>query len=100
VLAIPSQEPGVLDRYGITRAEADRAAWSIDSHGTRLEGAAAINRVLDELGTGWSALAAPSRLRPMAAFEEAAYRWFAPRRSLFHRLGIRPACDEPGAHCT
>ena len=90
----------MLDRYGVTRAEADRAVWSIDSQGTQLEGAAAINRVLDELGAGWSALAAAYRHRPLAAIEEGAYRWFAPRRTRFQRLGIRPACDEPDARCT
>jgi predicted DCC family thiol-disulfide oxidoreductase YuxK len=99
VLAIANQEPGVLERYGITREEADRAAWSIDRDGRRLEGAAAINRVLRELGGGWSAVAAPYRLRPVAGLEEALYRWFAPRRSRFHRFGVRPECDEPGSRC-
>ena len=99
MLAVASQKPEVLERYGITRPEADRAAWTIDAAGNRLEGAAALNRVLDELGGGWALLAAPYRLRPIAAVEEAAYRWFAPRRSGFHRLGVTPECDQPEAGC-
>lgn len=99
VLAVASQEPGALERYGITRPEADRAAWTIDAAGNRLEGAAALNRVLGELGGAWAMAAAPFRLKPIAAVEEAAYRWFAPRRSRFHRLGVTPECDEPGSTC-
>jgi predicted DCC family thiol-disulfide oxidoreductase YuxK len=99
VLAIANQKPGVLDPHGITRDQADRAAWTIDAEGRRLEGAAAVNRVLAELGGAWAVVASAYRLRPLAAVEEAAYRWFAPRRSRFHRLGVRPECDEPGAGC-
>jgi len=98
VLVIANQKSGALERYGVTRAEADRAAWSIDRTGRRLEGAAAVNRVLHELG-GWAALALAYRVRPVAALEEALYRWFAPRRSGFRRLGVTPECDEPGSAC-
>lgn len=97
--AIASQQPGVLERYGITRAEADRAAWTIDSDGRRLEGAAAINRVLAELGGPWWVLAQLYRLPGVGALEEASYRWFAPRRSRFHRFGVTPECDQPGVRC-
>jgi predicted DCC family thiol-disulfide oxidoreductase YuxK len=99
VLAIANQKPGVLERYGVTREEADRAAWTIDRDGRTLEGAAAISRVLGELGGGWRMLAATYRLRPLAALEEALYRWFAPRRSRFRRWGVTPECDEPDAGC-
>jgi predicted DCC family thiol-disulfide oxidoreductase YuxK len=99
VLAIANQQPGVLERYGITRLEADRAAWTIDREGRRLEGAAAVNRVLAELGGLWSALAALYRLPGVGRLEEALYAWFAPRRSRFHRFGVTPECDEPGAGC-
>ena len=99
VLAVASQKPGALERYGITRREAERAAWTVDARGNRLQGAAALNRVLDELGGGWKLIAAPYRLRPIAAVEEAAYRWFAPRRSQFHRFGVTPECEQPGSGC-
>jgi predicted DCC family thiol-disulfide oxidoreductase YuxK len=99
VLAVASQKRGALEGYGVTRAEADRAAWTVDRAGRRLEGAAAINRVLHELGGTWASLAALYRLQPVAAAEEALYRWFARRRSRFHRFGVKPECDEPGSDC-
>ncbi len=99
VLAIASQQGGVLERYGVTRTEADRAAWTVDPGGQRLEGAAAINRVLDELGGGWRRVAKLYRVRPVAAAEEAVYRWFARHRSRFHRFGVVPECDDPAADC-
>jgi predicted DCC family thiol-disulfide oxidoreductase YuxK len=99
VLVIPNQTRGVLGRYRIMREEADRAAWAIDPDGRRWGGAGAVNRTLREIGGGWSALAAPYRLAPVAALEEAAYRWFARNRASFHRLGVRPECDEAGSDC-
>ena len=98
VLAIANQARGVLARYGLTREEADRAAWTIDVEG-RLEGAAAVNRVWRELGGGWAMVARPYRLRPVALVEEAAYRWFARNRSSFRRFGVLPECDEADADC-
>jgi len=99
VLAVANQTPGVLERYGVSRQGADRSAWTVDPDGRRLGGAAAVNRVLHELGGAWRALAKLYRLAPLAALEEAFYRWFATRRSHFHRLGVTPECDEPGADC-
>ena len=99
MLAIASQQPGALERYGVTRAEAERAAWTIDGEGRRLEGAAALNRVLAELGGPWSVPAALYRLPGVGPLEEALYRWFAPRRSRFSRFGVTPECDEPGVRC-
>ena len=99
VLALANQKPGVLERYGITREEADRAAWTIDREGRRASSAAAVNRVLWEIGGGWALLALPSRLPPLAALEEGFYRWFAENRARFHRFGVRAECDEPGAGC-
>jgi predicted DCC family thiol-disulfide oxidoreductase YuxK len=99
VLVLPNQSHGALERYRLTRAEADRAAWTIAPDGTRLEGAAGLNRVLHEIGGGWSALAALYRLKPVGAAEEALYRWFVPRRFRFARFGVRPECDKPGSGC-
>jgi predicted DCC family thiol-disulfide oxidoreductase YuxK len=98
VLAIANQSKAVLARYGVTRAEADRSAWTIDREG-RLEGAAAVNRVWREMGRGWSALARVYQFRPVTVVEEAVYRWFARNRSAFHRFGVRPECDESGSDC-
>ena len=100
VQAIANQKAGVLERYGITRAAADRAAWTVDGEGRRLEGAAAINRVLAEMPGIWPAIASIYRILPIAAVEEAFYRWFARRRSRFHRWGVQPECDEPEAGCS
>jgi len=98
VLAIANQKRGVLARCGVTREEADRAAWTIDGEG-RLEGAAAVNRVWREFGGGWAMMARAYQLGPLKAVEEAVYRWFARNRSSFHRFGVLPECDEPGSDC-
>ena len=98
VLAIANQKRGVLSRYGVTREEADRAAWTVRGE-DRLEGAAAVNRVWRELGGGWAAAARGYRLRPLAIVEEAVYRWFSRKRSSFHRFGVRPECEEAGSEC-
>ena len=98
VLAVPNQSPGALERYGVTRAEADRAAWLIARDGRRFEGAAAINRALEEV-PGWRGAASLYRLRPLAALEEAFYRWFARNRSRFARFGVTPECERPDAGC-
>ena len=99
VLAIANQKRGVLARYGITRDEADRAAWAIEPGAKRYQGAAAINRVLREMGGVWPALSRAYRLPPVAAVEEGVYRWFAANRSRFHRFGVTPECDDPSSDC-
>lgn len=99
VLVVANQKPGVLARYGLSRDEVDRAAWAIDRNGRRLEGAAAVNRLLSEMGGLWPALAGAYHLGPAAAVEEVVYRWFARNRSRFSRFGVRPECEEPGANC-
>jgi predicted DCC family thiol-disulfide oxidoreductase YuxK len=99
VLAVANQKPGVLDHYGITREQADRSAWTVDRRGGRLEGAAAMNRVLEELGIPWRLAAAARRLRPVASLQDGLYGWFAARRWRFARFGATPECDEPGAGC-
>ena len=88
-----------MAQHGITRQEADRAAWVIARDGRRWEGAAAVNRVFQEAGGAWPVLANLYRLAPLAAAEEALYRWFARSRSRFHRFGVRPECDEPESEC-
>src|SRR5579859_4849413 len=98
VLVIANQKPGVLARYGLSRSQVDRAAWAVDSQG-RVEGAAAINRVVHELGGPWPAVSSLYRVKPLAALEEAAYRRFARNRTRFGRFGVRPECAERAADC-
>lgn len=99
VLAIANQKAGALEQYGVSREEADRGAWVIEAGRRRTQGAAAINRVLKEVGGMWPAVASAYRLPPVAALEEAAYRWFAGHRARFHRFGVRPECDETDSGC-
>jgi predicted DCC family thiol-disulfide oxidoreductase YuxK len=96
---LPNQARGVLTAVGLTRAEADRSAWAVEPGGRRLAGAAALNRVLEELGGGWRLLAAPYRLPILAAAEEAAYRWLAANRARLAWLGVTPECERPGVTC-
>jgi predicted DCC family thiol-disulfide oxidoreductase YuxK len=100
VLAVASQKRGVAERYGLSRREADEQLWLVGRDGRRIGGAAAINRVMAEAGGVWAALALPYRLPPLAAIEDLVYRWFARNRSKFHRFGVTPECDEPGADCS
>ncbi len=99
MLAIPSQRKGALAEYGLSRAETERAAWAIGPDGRRWEGAAAITRVLEVIGGPWALPALAYRVPPLAAAEEALYRWFARNRSRFHRFGSRPECDDPESGC-
>ena len=99
VLVQPNQSPGVLAAHGLTRADADRSAWAIEPGGRRQEGAAALNRVLEELGGGWRLFALPYRLPLLAGAEEAAYRWVAANRERLAWLGVTPDCERPGVSC-
>ncbi|HVC34110.1 MAG TPA: DCC1-like thiol-disulfide oxidoreductase family protein [Chloroflexota bacterium] len=100
VLALPNQTPGILQRYGLTRAQVDREAWAIDASGRETAGAAAINRVLAALGGVWALLAATYRLPPVCWIEDRVYRWVARHRHWLSSIyGATPACDEPGIEC-
>lgn len=56
VVVRANQEAGLIESVGLTREEVDRAAWAVEAGGRKFEGAAAINRVLRELGGGWRVL--------------------------------------------
>ena len=99
MLVLPNQQRGVLERYGISRVDADSSVWALTRDGRRWEGAAAINRVLHEIDRPWSALASLNRLAPMAAIEEIFYGWFSRNRAKFHRFGVRPECDDADSDC-
>jgi predicted DCC family thiol-disulfide oxidoreductase YuxK len=96
---VPNQAPGVLERFGVTRAEADRAVWLVDPDGRRREAGAAVSGTLEVLGGGWRLLAVLYRTRPSAAVAEAAYRWVARNRHRLARFGATPECDGPGNPC-
>jgi predicted DCC family thiol-disulfide oxidoreductase YuxK len=76
-----SQEPGLIDALGLTREEVGRAAWAVESGGRRFEGAAAINRVLRELGGGWPLLGSLYLVAPFKWVEDRYYARVARKRA-------------------
>ena len=54
--ALPSQQSGLIERYGLTRPDVERYVWAIEPSGRRFRGAAAIARALRELPGGWRLL--------------------------------------------
>ena len=54
--ALPNQQPGLIERLGLTRTDVDRYAWVVEPSGRRFKGAAAIGRALREMGGGWRVL--------------------------------------------
>lgn len=76
-----NQTPGLLERYGFTRADADFDALAVDRAGRRFRGAAAANRAFIELGPPWSILGRLYWFRPVGGFQDRAYRWIARNRS-------------------
>jgi predicted DCC family thiol-disulfide oxidoreductase YuxK len=99
VLALPSQLPGTPQRFGISRQDLDRAAWTVDRRGRKLGGAAAVTRTLEALGGPWRLLAALLRLPGGRWLAERAYVWVASHRGQFRWLAVTPACDRPGVNC-
>jgi predicted DCC family thiol-disulfide oxidoreductase YuxK len=90
VLVLPNQTPGLISRYGLTRAQVDREVWAVTPDGTRWAGAAAANRILKELDGGWVWLAAFYQLAPFRWIENRAYRWVAEHRTWLSRLLSAP----------
>jgi predicted DCC family thiol-disulfide oxidoreductase YuxK len=76
-----NQEAGLIEGLGLTRAEVGRAAWAVESGGGKFEGAAAINRVLRELGAGWAVAATLYRVPPIRWAEDRYYARVARRRA-------------------
>jgi len=56
VSALPSQQPGLIERHGLTRADVEHHVWAIEPGGRRFRGSAAIARLLGEMGGGWRVL--------------------------------------------
>ena len=99
MLALPSQLPGTTQRFGISRQDLDRAAWTVDRRGRKLAGAAAVTRTLEALGGPWQTLAALLRLPGVAWLTKRAYAWVAAHRRQFRWLAVTPECDRPGVNC-
>ena len=76
-----NQVEGLIESLGLTRGEVDRATWSVESSGRKFEGAAAINRVLTELGAGWALLGSLYLVPPVRWVEDLYYRRVARRRA-------------------
>ena len=76
-----NQEPDLIERLGLSREEVDRAAWAVEPGGRKFEGAAAINRVLRELGAGWYVVGSVYLFAPFAWVEDRYYSRVARRRA-------------------
>ncbi|HEY2597802.1 MAG TPA: DCC1-like thiol-disulfide oxidoreductase family protein [Candidatus Dormibacteraeota bacterium] len=74
-------EPGLIESQGLSRAQVDRAAWAVEAGGRKFEGAAAVNRVLRDLGGGWRLLASLYWVPPLRWVEDRYYRRVARRRA-------------------
>jgi predicted DCC family thiol-disulfide oxidoreductase YuxK len=81
VLVLPNQTPNLIGEYGLSRAQVDQEVWAVAPDGARWSGAAAVNRILQELGSGWSVLAAIYRFRLIQNIEDRGYRWVAGHRT-------------------
>jgi predicted DCC family thiol-disulfide oxidoreductase YuxK len=99
VLALPSQTPGLVEQYGLTRAQTDREVWAIEPSTGSFSGAAAVNRILAELSPTWAWLARAYRVAPFRWAEDRAYRWVADHRSRLGFWSTTPECEQPGAQC-
>jgi len=99
VLALPSQAPGLVAHYGVTRAQTDSELWAVDPSGASFSAAAAVNRVLTELGGWWFWIAQMYRLTPIRWLEDRSYRWVADHRSDLRFWSTTPECDQPRVRC-
>jgi len=99
VLALPSQTPGLLAHYGLTRVQTDSELWAVDRTGVSFSGAAAVNRVLTELGGFWFWIAQLYRLTPIRWMEDWTYRRVADHRSDLRFWSTIPECDQPRVRC-
>ena len=97
---VPSQRPGILGSFDLTRQEADRAVWLIAlGTGERLAGSDAILRTFLELDAPWRWIGMLGGTALFRSAARAGYRWFAAHRGWFARWGVTPACDHPDEPC-
>jgi predicted DCC family thiol-disulfide oxidoreductase YuxK len=90
----PYQEPGVPESIGTDAATCSEAVQWQGPDGVRLEGAAAVNAVLDTV----SGTRIPSIVyRATAGVQERVYQWVADHRGRFP--GMTPYCESHPAEC-
>ncbi len=99
VLALPSQTPGVRERFGLSKAQLDRELYAIARDRRVYHGADAVARVFRELGRPWPGLGRAMALPGVRTLMQWGYRWVAAHRARFARLGSTPACARPGTPC-
>jgi len=80
VLVLPNQTPELIEPYGLTRAQVDAQVWAVDAAGRKWGGAAAVNRVMAELGGVWRGLAAVYGCALCRWAEDGLYHWIAAHR--------------------
>lgn len=93
----PAQRPGVLERFGLSDAAADAAAWVFErGTGRSFRGAAAVNRALDEVCV-FPVLLSLYRVPGVRWVQDRAYGWVAEHRSRLR--GITPWCTAHPEDC-
>lgn len=97
--ALPYQVPGVIERLGLTRREAETAVWTVGPNGELASGADAINRLLYEAGGIWRWVARLYDLPGLRRLEDLGYGWFTRHRHRFGRFFGAPTCAEPAPGC-
>lgn len=85
MLVLPNQMPDLIEQYGLSRLQVDRAVWAVAPDGTRWSGAAAVNRIFQALGSVWVWVAAIYELAPIRWIEDHVYRWIADHRTWLSR---------------
>ena len=94
----PCQQDQSVGALGVTRTDCEKQVVAVDD-GNIFRGAAAINRVLSELGSPWSTVGRVLSFPPLLAIESVAYRSVAANRRRLTFLGVQPECDKPHVHC-
>jgi len=96
VTVVPAQAPGVHERYGLSQADTDGAAWAITPEGAKHRGAGAIQMTLS-VALGTSLPHAIYRLPVMRQIQDQVYRVVSHTR---HRLpGDTPYCERHPDAC-
>jgi predicted DCC family thiol-disulfide oxidoreductase YuxK len=96
VTAVPYQAPGIPERYGLTRAQCETAAWAFTEDGKRVAGAEAVNVALSA-ALGNPFLLWIYRLPGVRWLQDRFYEWVSRNRRLFR--GVTPYCKSYPQGC-